>query len=202
MGSFLILDNYDWLLSSPTNSCRAMTSCVSDSVFCVRPSSAPENMGVNVRIGGSDRWGNITAGTELIRKIFQVEGVMEPSLARWRMERFGCRRRCCLHIKSYQYFFSVLDVDVIMFMKILTFLSLDEIQGLEESMKKPGYVPNIVQRRLAEEVTHFLIKQGGLYLNNIRIDSEDKLVEEGDIVDVKVLLLSAGNKNKMVVRIS
>ena len=47
-----------------------------------------------------------------------------------------------------------------------------------------------------------LIKQGGLYLNNIRIDSEDKLVEEGDIVDGKVLLLSAGKKNKMVVRIS
>jgi tyrosyl-tRNA synthetase len=47
-----------------------------------------------------------------------------------------------------------------------------------------------------------LIKQGGLYLNNVRIDSEDKLVEEGDIVDGKVLLLSAGKKNKMVVRIS
>jgi tyrosyl-tRNA synthetase len=47
-----------------------------------------------------------------------------------------------------------------------------------------------------------LIKQGGLYLNNMRIDSEDKLVKEGDIVDRKVLLLSAGKKNKMVVRIS
>jgi tyrosyl-tRNA synthetase len=157
-------------------------------------------------------------------------------------------------------------------MKILTFVSLDEIQELEESMKKPSYVPNTAQKRLAEEVTRFvhgeeglaealkatealrpgaqtqldaqtiegiaddvpscslaydqvlksplidlavstglltsksavkrLIKQGGLYLNNIRIDSEDKLVEEGDIVDGKVLLLSAGKKNKMVVRIS
>jgi tyrosyl-tRNA synthetase len=47
-----------------------------------------------------------------------------------------------------------------------------------------------------------LIKQGGLYLNNTKIDSEDKLIEESDIVDGKVLLLSAGKKNKMVVRIS
>ena len=47
-----------------------------------------------------------------------------------------------------------------------------------------------------------LLKQGGLYLNNGRVDSEGKKISVDDIVDGKVLLLSAGKKNKMVVRIA
>ncbi|KAL5224890.1 hypothetical protein ABZP36_011529 [Zizania latifolia] len=311
MGSFLILDNYVWwkditlldFLKEVGRFARVGTMIAKESVkkrlmsedgmsyteFTYQLLQGYDflymfkNMGVNVQIGGSDQWGNITAGTELIRKILQVEGahgLMFPLLLKSDGTKFGKTEDGAIWLSSkmlspykfYQYFFSVPDVDVIRFMKILTFLSLDEIQELEESMKKPGYVPNTVQRRLAEEVTRFvhgeegleealkatealrpgaqtqldaqtiegiaddvpscslsydqvfksplvdlavstgllasksavrrLIKQGGLYLNNIRIDSEDKLVEEGDIVDGKVLLLSAGKKNKMVVRIS
>ena len=47
-----------------------------------------------------------------------------------------------------------------------------------------------------------LLKQGGLYLNNNRVDNESKRIEAEDIVDGKVLLLSAGKKNKVIVRIS
>ncbi|OVA17109.1 Aminoacyl-tRNA synthetase [Macleaya cordata] len=242
-----------------------------------------ENEGVNVQIGGSDQWGNITAGTELIRKILQVEGAYGltfPLLLKSDGTKFGKSEDGAIWLspsvlspyKFYQYFFSVPDVDVVRFLKILTFLSLEEIKELEEEVKKPGYVPNSAQRRLAEEVTRFvhgeeglfealkatealkpgaetkldwktiegiaedvpscsltydqvlnaslidlsvstglleskssarrLVKQGGLYLNNSRVDSEGKLIEAGDIVDGKVLLLSAGKKNKMVVRIS
>ncbi|KAG8091930.1 hypothetical protein GUJ93_ZPchr0012g21946 [Zizania palustris] len=311
MGSFLILDNYDWwkditlldFLNEVGRFARVGTMIAKESVkkrlmsedgmsyteFTYQLLQGYDfvymfkNMGVNVQIGGSDQWGNITAGTELIRKILQVEGAYGltfPLLLKSDGTKFGKTEDGAIWLSSkmlspykfYQYFFSVPDVDVIRFMKILTFLSLDEIHRLEESMKKPGYVPNTVQRRLAEEVTCFvhgeegleealkatealrpgvqtqldaqtiegiaddvpshslpydqvfksplvdlavstgllasksavrrLIKQGGLYLNNIRIDSEDKLVEEGDIVNGKVLLLSAGKKNKMVVRIS
>ncbi|OEL35790.1 Tyrosine--tRNA ligase, chloroplastic/mitochondrial [Dichanthelium oligosanthes] len=311
MGSFVILDNYDWwkditlldFLKEVGRFARVGTMIAKESVK-KRLSSEDgmsyteftyqllqgydflymfKNMGVNVQIGGSDQWGNITAGTDLIRKILQVEGangLTFPLLLKSDGTKFGKTEDGAIWLSSkmlspykfYQYFFAVPDIDVIRFMKILTFLSLDEIQELEESMKKPGYVPNTVQKRLAEEVTRFvhgeeglvealkatealkpgaptqldaqtiegiaddvpscslaydqvlksplvdlavstgllasksavkrLIKQGGLYLNNIRIDSEDKLVEEGDIVDGKVLLLSAGKKNKMVVRIS
>ncbi|CAN6310819.1 unnamed protein product [Urochloa humidicola] len=283
MGSFLILDNYDWwkgitlldFLKEVGRFARVGAMIAKESVKKRLASEDGmsyteftyqllqgydflymfKNMGVNVQIGGSDQWGNITAGTELIRKILQVEGahgLTFPLLLKSDGTKFGKTEDGAIWLSSkmlspykfYQYFFAVPDVDVIRFMKILTFLSLDEIQELEESMKKPGYVPNTVQKRLAEEVTRFvhgeeglvealkatealrpgaqtqldaqtiegllasksavkrLIKQGGLYLNNIRIDSEDKLVEEGDIVDGKVLLLSAGKKNKMVVRIS
>jgi tyrosyl-tRNA synthetase len=47
-----------------------------------------------------------------------------------------------------------------------------------------------------------LLKQGGLYLNNSRVDSENKKIEAADIVDGRVLLLSAGKKNKVLVRIA
>ncbi|OWM80535.1 hypothetical protein CDL15_Pgr019815 [Punica granatum] len=242
-----------------------------------------QNEGVSVQIGGSDQWGNITAGTELIRKILQAEGAYGltfPLLLKSDGTKFGKSEDGAIWLspsmlspyKFYQYFFSVPDSDVVRFLKVLTFLDMEEIVRLEREMKSPGYVPNMAQRRLAEEVTRFvhgesglqealkatealrpgaetkldwktiegiaedvpscslaygdvlnisivdisvssgllesksaarrLLKQGGLYLNNCRVDSESKRIEDEDIVDGKVLLLSAGKKNKVVVRIS
>lgn len=244
-----------------------------------------QNEGVNVQIGGSDQWGNITAGTELIRKILQPEGDVAfgltfPLLLKSDGTKFGKSEDGAIWLspsllspyKFYQYFFSVPDADVIRFLKILTFLDMEEIDELEKEMNRPGYTPNTAQRRLAEQVTLFvhgedglnealkatealrpgaetkldwktfegiaedvpscslasdqvlnislidlsvssglldsksaarrLLKQGGLYLNNSRVDSETKRIEPQDIVDGKVLLLSAGKKNKVIVRIT
>lgn len=239
--------------------------------------------GVNVQVGGSDQWGNITAGTDLIRRILQTEGAYGltfPLLLKSDGTKFGKSEDGAIWLSPsllspyqfYQYFFSISDADVVRFLKILTFLSMEEISKIESEMQGPGYVPNGAQRRLAEEVTRFvhgeeglgealkatealrpgaetkldsktiesiaedvpscslpqdqvlslslvdlsvctgllesksaarrLLKQGGLYLNNNRIDSEAKKIELGDIVDGKVILLSAGKKNKMIVRIS
>ncbi|GJZ08139.1 tyrosine--tRNA ligase, chloroplastic/mitochondrial [Tanacetum coccineum] len=242
------------------------------------------NENVTVQIGGSDQWGNITAGTELIRKLERSDaaayGVTFPLLLKSDGTKFGKSEDGAIWLspgllspyKFYQYFFSVPDADVVRFLKILTFLSLEEIEEVELDMKKNGYVPNSAQKRLAEEVTRFvhgnegleeallatealrpgsetrldwktiegiaedvpscslaydsvldvsvvdlsvstglidsksaarrLLKQGGLYLNNGRVDSEGKKIGVDDIVDGKVLLLSAGKKNKMVVRIA
>ncbi|XP_020588208.1 tyrosine--tRNA ligase, chloroplastic/mitochondrial-like [Phalaenopsis equestris] len=242
-----------------------------------------KNMGVNVQIGGRDQWENIVAGTELIRKILRVEGahgLAFPLLLKSDGSKFGKSEDGVIWLspamlspyKFYQYFFSVPDVDVVRFLKILTFLNLEEIHELEDAMKRPGYVPNSAQRRLAEEVTRFvhgkeglveavnatkalmsgaeteldpntiegivkdvpscslpydrvlnsllveisvisgflgsksaarrLLKQGGLYLNNKRVDHEGKRIEEFDIVSGKLMLLSAGKKKKMVIKIS
>ncbi|XP_050257529.1 tyrosine--tRNA ligase, chloroplastic/mitochondrial isoform X2 [Quercus robur] len=237
-----------------------------------------KNEGVRVQIGGSDQWGNITAGTELIRKVLQVEkgayGLTFPLLLKSDGTKFGKSEDGAIWLspamlspyKFYQYFFSVPDSDVVRFLKMLTFLELEEIDELEREMGGVGYVPNTAQRRLAEEVTRFvhgeeglmeaikatkalrpgaetkldwetiegiaedvpscslkydqvvnvqlvelsvsaglfesksaarrLLKQGGLYLNNSRVDGEDKRIEAEDIVDGKVVLLSAGKKNK------
>ncbi|CAA2966033.1 tyrosine--tRNA ligase, chloroplastic mitochondrial [Olea europaea subsp. europaea] len=239
--------------------------------------------GVSVQIGGSDQWGNITAGTDLIRRILQAEGAYGltfPLLLKSDGTKFGKSEDGAIWLSPsllspyqfYQYLFSVPDSDVVRFLKILTFLSMAEIAQIEKEMQGPGYVPNNAQRRLAEEVTLFvhgeagleearkatealrpgaetkldwkiieaiaedvpscslpydkvlnislldltvstgllesksaarrLLKQGGLYLNNCRVDSEAKKIEADEIVDGKVILLSAGKKNKMIVRIS
>ncbi|CAL5376850.1 unnamed protein product [Camellia sinensis] len=242
--------------------------------------------GVRVQIGGSDQWGNITAGTDLIRKILQpaeegaAYGLTFPLLLKSDGTKFGKSEDGALWLshsmlspyKFYQHFFSVPDADVVRFLKTLTFLSMDEIAELESKMQRPDYLPNSVQRRLAEEVTLLvhgqegldealkatdalrpgaetrldsetieriagdvpscllpynqvlnlslvdlsvstglletksaarrLLQQGGLYLNNSRVTSEGKKVEAEDIVGGKVLLLSAGKKNKMVSLIS
>lgn len=64
--------------------------------------------------------------------------------------------------KFYQQIFTTTDSDVIRFMKILTFLPLDEIKSFKKDMQTPEYVPNTAQRRLAEEVTRFVHGEEGL----------------------------------------
>lgn len=132
-----------------------------------------ENKGVNVQIGGSDQWGNITAGTELIRKVLQAEGAYGltfPLLLKSDGTKFGKSEEGAIWLspsmlspyKFYQYFFNVPDADVIRFLKVLTFLDLEEIDQLEGNMERPGYLPNTAQRRLAEEVTRFVHGDDGL----------------------------------------
>jgi tyrosyl-tRNA synthetase len=47
-----------------------------------------------------------------------------------------------------------------------------------------------------------LIKNGGVYLNNAKVEEQDRVVQEADLIDGKLLLLAAGKKNKMLVRLS
>lgn len=47
-----------------------------------------------------------------------------------------------------------------------------------------------------------LIKGGGVYLNNAKVSEQDKVVQAEDLIDGKLLLLAAGKKNKMLVRLS
>ena len=64
--------------------------------------------------------------------------------------------------KFYQYMLQSTDADVIRFMRMLTFMSMDEIEGYETAMKEEGYKPNTAQQRLAEEVTRFVHGEEGL----------------------------------------
>ncbi|KAE8681128.1 Tyrosine--tRNA ligase [Hibiscus syriacus] len=132
-----------------------------------------DNEGVYVQIGGSDQWGNITAGTELIRKILQAEGAYGltfPLLLKRDGTKFGKSEDGAIWLspsmlspyKFYEYFFSVPDADVVRFLRILTFLDMKEINELERAMKNPGYAPNAAQRKLAEEVARFVHGEDGL----------------------------------------
>jgi len=128
-----------------------------------------QNHGVNVQIGGSDQWGNITAGTELARKILGGEegdgvecyGLTFPLLVDSTGKKFGKSEGGALWLRAdmlspykfYQYLFATVDADVVKFLKMLTFLPMAEIAAMEAAMQEEGYMPNTAQRLLAEEAT-------------------------------------------------
>ncbi|KAI8472368.1 MAG: hypothetical protein J3K34DRAFT_367411 [Monoraphidium minutum] len=136
--------------------------------------------GVRVQIGGSDQWGNITAGTDLIRRLLgggaaasdapACYGLTFPLLVDSEGRKFGKSVGGAIWLtadklspyKFYQYLFGVADADVIKLLRMLTFMPLGEIAALEAAMKEPGYAPNTAQRRLAEAVTEFVHGAAGL----------------------------------------
>jgi tyrosyl-tRNA synthetase len=131
-----------------------------------------ESFDVSMQMGGSDQWGNITAGIELIRKLSQKQayGLTFPLLTRSDGKKFGKSEEGAIWLSSekcspyqfYQYLYRVSDIDVIKLMRMLTFIDMEEIRGIEEQMTHANYEPNSAQRRLAEEVTLLVHGQEGL----------------------------------------
>lgn len=124
--------------------------------------------GVTLQMGGSDQWGNITAGTEFNRKLGgeTLYGLTWPLLTRSDGKKFGKSEEGAIWLSAeklspyqfYQYLVRVPDADVIRMLKMLTFLDLDEIYAIESKMQEP----NFAQKRLAEEVTRFVHGEEGL----------------------------------------
>lgn len=240
-----------------------------------------EHYGVTLQIGGSDQWGNITAGTDFVRKLKSksVAGITFPLLKRSDGKKFGKTEDGAIWLAKektspyafYQYLFQVPDQDVILLMKMLTFMEIGEIKEWEEKMKLPSYMPNEAQKKLAFEVTKIvhgqegvesalkttesakpgaktelskdvleslakeitsvdlpaaevmgkkvidllvklslvdskgearrLIKGGGVYLNNEKIQDEMDEIHSAHLIDETFLLLAVGKKQKGIVRI-
>lgn len=127
---------------------------------------------VTVQIGGSDQWGNITEGVDLVRKMASVQafGVTMPLLTRSDGKKFGKSEQGaiwlsadkCSEYEFYQYFVRMPDADVIRMMRLLTFMDLKEIQEIEQQMTTSSYVPNTAQKRLAEEMTRLIHGEEGV----------------------------------------
>lgn len=125
-----------------------------------------ENHQVSVQLGGSDQWGNITAGTELIRKVTGKSGfgVTFPLLTKSDGQKFGKSEKGAIWLSPeklspyefYQHLFRTSDADVIKLMRLLTFMEMDEIREYERNLSSPGYLPNTAQKRLAQEVTRIV----------------------------------------------
>jgi len=240
-----------------------------------------QNYGVELQLGGSDQWGNITSGCELVRKVTgsQVHGLTFPLLVRADGTKFGKSEKGAIWLSSeklapyefYQYLFRTDDRDVIRLLKMLTFVDMKEIHALEQSMKKADYVPNSVQKVLAKEVTELvhgdvgllkalkatekvqpgkvgelaaaelrdlmkdvlskklpkadvvtrklidviaqagflaskgevrrLIQNGGLYLNNQKIEDADYHILDQDLIEGQFLLFALGKKNKAIIEV-
>ena len=125
-----------------------------------------EKHGVILQLGGGDQWGNITAGTDLIRKVLgkSAFGLTFPLLTKSDGQKFGKSEKGAVWLSPeklspyefYQHLIRTADADVIMLMRMLTFMEMAEIREYEQMMKKPDYVPNVAQKRLAEEVTRIV----------------------------------------------
>ena len=124
-----------------------------------------ENKGCTLQIGGSDQWGNITSGVELIRKKINKEayGLTMPLITKADGTKFGKSEGNAIWLdinktssyEMYQFFLNSEDSKVIEYIKKLTFLSIDEIKELE---KKHLSCPEKreAHKALAKEVITFL----------------------------------------------
>ena len=128
--------------------------------------------GVELQIGGSDQWGNITAGIELIRKLGRLSafGLTFPLLTRSDGKKFGKTEegaiwlapdRCSAY-QFYQYFVRIPDSDVIKMMRMLTFMEMQEIREYEVKMSEKSYKANSAQIKLAQELTKIVHGEEGL----------------------------------------
>ena len=130
-----------------------------------------ENHNCKIQMGGSDQWGNITAGTELIRKKLRGEtfGFTCPLITKADGGKFGKTESGNVWLdpartspyQFYQFWLNASDADAEKWIKIFTFLNQPEINAvLDEHKKDAG--KRLLQKRLAEEVTKFVHSDAGL----------------------------------------
>ena len=124
-----------------------------------------ETKGCPLQIGGSDQWGNITSGVELIRKKVNgtAYGLTMPLITKADGTKFGKSEGNAIWLdksktsayEMYQFFLNAEDEKVIEYLKKLTFLSKEEIEELE---KKHAENPHLreAHKALAKEVITFL----------------------------------------------
>jgi tyrosyl-tRNA synthetase len=123
-----------------------------------------QNIDVKIQFGGSDQWGNITSGLELIRKVtdanHQAVGLASPLLLKSDGSKFGKSETDAIWLDEslttpyqlYQYFLNTTDEDVETFLKMLTLLEKSEIETLISTSKSQPE-QRIAQKKLAKEIT-------------------------------------------------
>jgi tyrosyl-tRNA synthetase len=121
--------------------------------------------GCTVQAGGSDQWGNITAGIDLIRRKTgaQTYGFTAPLLTSSSGAKFGKSEGNAVWLDSkktsiwdfYQYWINTSDEDVIRYLKLFTFIDLEEVDALEKDLKQNPSARK-AQKKLAFEVTAYI----------------------------------------------
>ncbi|MBQ0734638.1 tyrosine--tRNA ligase [Aquimarina celericrescens] len=154
-----------------------------------------------LQMGGSDQWGNITTGTELIRRIAGGKGyaLTCPLITKSDGSKFGKSEGGNVWLdakrtspyKFYQYWLNTSDEDAEKYIKIFTFLNKEEIESLIAEHKEAAHM-RILQKRLADEVTVIVHSQedldNAIKASNIlfgKSTSEDlKDLDEATFLDV------------------
>ena len=132
-----------------------------------------------IQMGGSDQWGNITTGIELIRKKLskKVYSITCPLMTKSDGSKFGKTEEGNIWLdksktspyKFYQYWFNLSDIDAEKYIKIFTLLNKNQIQELIEKHNKNPH-ERILQNKIAEEVT--LMVHSRKDLDNAKIASK------------------------------
>ncbi|CAI3351394.1 tyrosine--tRNA ligase [Enterococcus cecorum] len=121
-----------------------------------------DNYGCLLQLGGSDQWGNITSGIELMRRERDVQGfaLTMPLITKADGTKFGKSEGNAVWLDAekttpyefYQFWINTDDRDVIKFLKYFTFLSLDEIAEIEKEFTAAPET-RVAQKALAKEMT-------------------------------------------------
>ena len=136
-----------------------------------------ERTGCTFQSGGSDQWGNIVGGTDLIRRVHGTRadgtplahGVVFPLITDTAGDKLGksvggapaLDAEQFSPYRLYQFFFNTADADVIRYLKVYTFVPRSEIAELEHDVaERPAR--RLAQRRLAEELTRIVHGESGL----------------------------------------
>ncbi|WP_413511654.1 tyrosine--tRNA ligase [Myroides odoratus] len=148
---------------------------------------------VTLQMGGSDQWGNITTGTELIRRTISEKAyaLTCPLITKADGTKFGKSEGGNIWLASeytspykfYQYWVNVSDADAEKYIKIFTFIGREEIESLIKEHQEAPHL-RILQKRLAEEVTTMVhgtenlenaIKASGILFGNSSADDLKQL---------------------------
>ena len=132
-----------------------------------------------IQVGGSDQWGNITTGLEMIRKMHSEEskafGMTIPLVTKSDGTKFGKSASGAVWLDAekttpyefYQFWVNAADADVIKYMKIFTFLTREDIEAFELTVAEEPHLRK-AQKTLAEEMTRMIHGQEALD-NAIRV---------------------------------
>ena len=132
-----------------------------------------DHFNVRIQVGGSDQWGNITTGLEMIRKTHDEEakafGITIPLVTKADGTKFGKSAGGAVWLDAkktspyefYQFWVNTADADVVKYLKIFTFLKREEIEALAESVETEAHLRK-AQKTLAAEMTKLIHGEEGL----------------------------------------
>ena len=168
--------------------------------MCIRDRYLHENRGVDLQVAGSDQWGNITTGIELIRKTTgdEVYAFTMPLVTDSHGNKFGKSEGNAVWLDKnktssyelYQFLLNSEDSMVINYLKRLTFLSREEIEEIEREHTANPHL-RLAQKKLAEEILNDLHGEGA-YESALRIS---ELLFAGKIKEIPMNDLLAGLKD-------
>lgn len=161
-----------------------------------------KNEDVQLQIGGSDQWGNITSGIDLIHKLegskAQAYALTIPLMLKADGTKFGKTAGGAVWLdpekttpyEFYQFWLNQDDRDVVKYLKYFTFLSKEEIEELEEKVKTQPEKRE-AQRKLAQDVTAFVHGQDAV----TEAEHISAALFSGEVKDLTASEIEQGFKN-------